>query len=75
MPLVQVRDVPEPIVATLKQLAAARGLTVAGLLRIELRRIAGRPSNTEVLDRILSHERSGGPKLDEILAAVEADGG
>jgi hypothetical protein len=76
MPLVQVRDVPQSTVDSLKQLAAERGLTLAAFLRAELDRLATRPSNAEIVDRLARRDRSGGPlaaeSVDEIRRIREA---
>jgi hypothetical protein len=68
--LVQVRDVPEATVERLKERAAAEGLSLATYLRNELQRLADRPSNAEVIARILARPRSGGPTREEIVAEI-----
>jgi hypothetical protein len=70
MPLVQVRDVPQSTVDSLKQLAAERGLTLAAFLRAELDRLATRPSNAEIVDRLARRDRSGGPLTAESVAEI-----
>ena len=70
MPLVQVRDVPQSTVDSLKQLAAERGLTLAAFLRAELDRLATRPSNAEIVNRLARRERSGGPLISESVAEI-----
>jgi|RhiMethySRZTD1v2_1073278.scaffolds.fasta_scaffold1523668_2 antitoxin FitA len=70
MPLVQVRDVPQSTVDSLKQLAAERGLTLAAFLRAELDRLATRPSNAEIVNRLARRERSGGPLINESVAEI-----
>jgi len=70
MPLVQVRDVPQATVDSLKQLAAERGLTLAAFLRAELDRLAARPSNAEIIDRLARRNRSGGPPIAESVAEI-----
>jgi hypothetical protein len=70
MPLVQVRDVPESTVNALKARAAERGLTLTSYLRIELDRLASRPTNAEVVERLARRVRRGGPSLQETVKEV-----
>ena len=76
MALIQVRDVPESTVAALKAHAAERGLTLSALLRLELERLAGRPTNAEIADRLSRRDRQGGPSagatVEEIRRTREA---
>ncbi|HEY1620277.1 MAG TPA: antitoxin [Streptosporangiaceae bacterium] len=52
MPNVLVRDIPEDVHAALQRRAERRGQSLQQYLAGELRRLAGRPSLEEVLDRI-----------------------
>jgi hypothetical protein len=70
MPLVQVRDVPQSTVDSLKQLAADRGLTLAAFLRAELDRLATRPSNADIVNRLAHRDRAGGPSTADSVAEV-----
>lgn len=70
MPLVQVRDVPEATLNSLKARAAERGLTLSAYLRAELDRLAARPTNAEVAERLARRERSGGPSVAETVAEI-----
>jgi hypothetical protein len=70
MPLVQVRDVPEPILRNLKAQAAERGLTLTAYLRAELTRLAARPTNAELAERLARRERRGGPTIDDTVAEI-----
>lgn len=76
MPLVQVRDVPEATLRALKARAAERGLTLSAFLRGELDRLAARPTNAEIVERLARRSRRGGPTVadtvDEIRKAREA---
>lgn len=56
---VQIRNVPEDVVAILKSRAAASGLSLSDLLRIELVRLAGRPTREELRRRIAEREPVG----------------
>jgi hypothetical protein len=49
---VLVRDIPEDVHAALQRRAERRGQSLQQYLAGELRRLAGRPSLEEVLDRI-----------------------
>jgi plasmid stability protein len=55
---VLVRDIPEDVHAALQRRAERRGQSLQQYLSGELRRLAGRPSLEEVLDRI--DRRQGG---------------
>jgi hypothetical protein len=70
MPLVQVRDVPEATLRALKKRAAERGLTLSAYLRGELDRLAARPTNTEVIERLARRRRLGGPSVADTLAEI-----
>lgn len=70
MALVQVRDVPEPILRTLKAQAAERGLTLTSYLRAELAKLAARPTNAEIVERLRHVDRTGGPTREEIVAQI-----
>lgn len=76
MPLVQVRDVPEVTLRALKARAAERGLTLSAFLRGELDRLAARPTNAEIVERLARRNRRGGPTVadtvDEIRKARDA---
>ncbi len=49
--MVQVRDVPDQVHAELRRRAAAAGMSLSDFARIELTRLAQRPSVTELLNR------------------------
>lgn len=70
MPLVQVRDVPEATIRALKAHAAQRGLTLSAYLRDELSRLAARPTNAEIVERLSRRNRSGGPSLVDTVAEI-----
>ena len=52
MSAIQVRDVPDDVVAALKQRAASAGLSLTEFLRLELGRIARQPGIDELWDRV-----------------------
>ncbi len=70
MALVQVRDVSETTLSSLKARAAERGLTLTAYLRAELDRLAARPSNADIVDRLARREREGGPTLADTVAEI-----
>ncbi len=70
MPLVQVRDVSEETVKTLKVKAAERGMTLTAYVRMELDRLAARPSNAEIADRLARRDRRGGPSVADTVAEI-----
>lgn len=70
MPLLQVRDVPESTLKALKALAGERGLTLSAYLRDELGRLATRPTNAEIVERLARRDRRGGPTVAETVAEI-----
>jgi hypothetical protein len=70
MPIVQVRDISDETVARLKTRAAAEGLSLSAFLRRELERLAGRPTNAEILDQIDRHRPKTGPTTQEIVDII-----
>ncbi len=70
MALVQVRDVSETTLNSLKARAAGRGLTLSAYLRAELDRLAARPTNAEIVDRLARRERTGGPSVADTVAEI-----
>ncbi|WP_424535344.1 hypothetical protein ACOZ38_35230 [Sphaerisporangium viridialbum] len=70
MATVEIPDVPEAIVSALEAQALAEGLTLSAYLRAELERLATRPSNVEIFQRIAQRDRSGGPTTDEIVEQI-----
>jgi antitoxin FitA len=70
MALIQVRDVPETTVRALKAQAAERGLTLTAFLRAELDRLAARPTNAEIAERLARRNRRGGPTATDTVAEI-----
>ena len=70
MALVQVRDVPEATLNALKARAADRGLTLTAYLRLELDRLASRPTNAELVERLARRNRRGGPSVADTVAEI-----
>ena len=55
---------------TLKAQAAERGMTLTGYLRAELDRLAARPTNAQVAERLARRSRDGGPTAAETVAEI-----
>ncbi|MDP9208662.1 MAG: antitoxin [Actinomycetota bacterium] len=70
MALVQVRDVPETTLRALKAQAAERGLTLTAYLRSELDKLALRPTNAEIVERLARRNRRGGPSVADTVAEI-----
>jgi antitoxin FitA len=72
---ITVRNVPEKVRDELAARAARRGQSMQEFLRVELERLAARPSVDEVLGRIRERKALARTRLDpdEILAARDAD--
>lgn len=72
MTTLYIRDVSEEVAETLKERAAAEGKSLSAYVAAELAKLAGRPTNAEIVARLRARDRSGGPTRDEIVAAVRA---
>jgi plasmid stability protein len=70
MALIQVRDIPEATLKALKAQAAERGLTLTAYLRAELDKLAARPTNAEIVDRLARRNRRGGPTVTDTVAEL-----
>lgn len=72
MTTLYIRDVSDDVAATLKQRAAAEGMSLSAYVAAELARIAARPTNEQIVARLRARDRSSGPTPDDIVAAVQA---
>jgi plasmid stability protein len=70
---VQIRNVPDDAVATIKRRAAAAGLSMSEYLRREIVRLAGRPTVAELLERAAERWGPSGLTADEIVAGIRED--
>ena len=70
MALLQVRDVPEATLKARRAQAAERGLTLSAYLRAELEKLAVRPTNAEIVERLARRDRRGGPTVADTVAEV-----
>ena len=72
MTTLYIRDVSDEVVEALKERAAAEGRSLSAYVARELARIAARPTNAQIVERLRDQDRSAGPTAQEILDAVEA---
>lgn len=71
MTTLYIRDVPPEVAETLKQRAAEEGLSLSAYVAGELTRIAARPTNSEIVERLRRIDRTKGATPEEILSALE----
>ena len=67
MTTLYVRDVPPEVALTLKERAAAEGKSLSAYVAAELSRIASRPTNAEIVQRLRDLDRDKGPTTEEIV--------
>ena len=72
MTTLYIRDVSDDVAATLKERAAAEGMSLSAYVAAELAKIATRPTNEQIVARPRARDRSSGPSSDDIVAAVQA---
>lgn len=72
MTTLYIRDVSEDVAATLKERAAAQGMSLSAYVAGELAKIADRPTNEQIVARLRAKDRASGPSSEEIVAAVRA---
>ena len=72
MTTLYIRDVSDDVDATLKERAAAEGMSLSAYVAAELAKIATRPTNEQIVARLRARDRSSGPSSDDIVAAVQA---
>jgi plasmid stability protein len=70
MALLQIRDLPEDTLRTLKSRAAEQGLSLTAYVRRELDRLAQRPTNSDVVARLAARNRPEGPSVQEIVNEI-----
>jgi plasmid stability protein len=70
MTTLYIRDVPDAVAQTLKERAAAQGMSLSAYVAAELARVASRPTNAEIVARLRARDRSLGPSVGEIVAEV-----
>ena len=72
MTTLYIRDVSEEVAETLKERAAAAGMSLSAYVAGELAKIAARPTNAEIVRRLKARNRSAGPSTADIVDAVRA---
>ena len=65
-----IRDVDASVAETLKERAAAAGMSLSVYVARELANLAARPSNEEIVQRLKARDRSAGPSTADIVEAV-----
>lgn len=70
MTTLYIRDVAEDVAETLKERAAALGMSLSAYVAGELSKIAARPTNAQIVARLRARDRSAGPSTAEIVEAV-----
>jgi hypothetical protein len=70
MTTLYIRDVSEAVAETLKERAAAAGMSLSAYVARELAKIAARPTNSEIVARLKARDRSAGPLTADIVEAV-----
>ena len=74
MPLIQIRDVPEPVRDELARKAAAAGQSMQAYLLAELSKLAERPSMAEIVTRAQARAKATGSTvtMNDAVAAVRS---
>ncbi|GAB3051687.1 hypothetical protein GCM10027053_09080 [Intrasporangium mesophilum] len=72
MKTLYIRDVSDEVAETLKERAAADGMSLSAYVGAELAKIAARPTNAEIVARLRARDRSAGPTSEQIVEAVQA---
>ena len=70
MTTLYVRDVPAEVAQALKERASAEGMSLSAYVVSELVRIASRPTNAEIVQRLRERDRSEGPTSTDIDDAL-----
>jgi antitoxin FitA len=70
MAVLYIRDVPDDVAETIKERAAAAGMSLSAFVAGELAKIAARPTNAEIVARLRATDRSAGPSTADIVEAV-----
>ena len=70
MTTLYIRDVPEVVAETLKERAEAADMSLSAYVAGELAKIAQRPTNAEIVQRLRARNRSAGPSTADIVEAV-----
>ncbi|GAA4177216.1 antitoxin [Gryllotalpicola koreensis] len=65
-----IRDVDSTAIEVLKARAAAAGMSLSAYVGGEIVKMAKRPTNAEVAERLRTMDRTNGPTREEILKAL-----
>lgn len=72
MATLYIRDVSDDVADTLKDRAAAAGMSLSAYVAGELTKITARPTHEQIVARLRDRDRAGGPSTREIVEAVRA---
>jgi hypothetical protein len=72
MTTLYIRDVSDEVAETLKERAAAAGMSLSAYVASELAKLASRPTNAEIVQRLKTRNRSTGPSTSDIVEAVRS---
>ncbi|MGH3679222.1 MAG: hypothetical protein ACRDT2_02905 [Natronosporangium sp.] len=70
MTTLYIRGVADSVAETIRERAAAAGLSLSAYVARELANIAARPTNAEIVERLKTRDRSAGPSTADIVEAV-----
>lgn len=70
MTTLYIRDVPAEVAQTLKERAATEGKSLSAYVVAELGRVASRPTNAEIVQRLRDLDRGEGPTRGDIVQAL-----
>lgn len=71
MTTLYIRDVPEEVSERLKRRAEASGQSLSAYVAAELSKLAARPTNAEIAERLAARDRSAGPTTEEIVSELQ----
>ncbi|MDO5671326.1 MAG: antitoxin [Actinomycetaceae bacterium] len=71
MGVLYVRDVPESVSEVLKARAADEGMSMSSYVLAQLRILADKPTNAQIVERLRRKNRADGPGTQQILDTVQ----
>lgn len=72
MTTLYIREVPDSVAKVLKARAAAQGQSLSAYVNAQLCRLASRPTNAEIADRLRARDRSDDVTTQRILDELES---
>lgn len=72
MTTLYIRDVAPEVSATLKKRASEAGMSLSAYVAAELTRLAERPTNSEIVERLRARDRLAGPSTQEVVDTLHA---